>query len=169
MGSRASFVWRSLCNARELMSKGLLWRVGDGRSITILNSRWLPTPITHSVQSPQQILDNSVVGELIDYRQGVWKKDLSIGIFLPEEAQVIKNIPLSPCLPPDRLIWKETNDGKFTVRSAYHLGKQLLGVYGGQSSYVAKDTGLWKLLWSLNVPNQTKMFTWRACHDILPT
>jgi len=34
---------------------------------------------------------------------------------------VILNIPLSPCLPPDRLIWKDSKDGKLSVKIAYHL------------------------------------------------
>jgi len=110
-----------------------------------------------------------MMGELIDYRHGVWKREIISEIFVPKEAQVIENIPPSPCLPPDRLIWKETKDGQFSVRSAYHLGTQMLGVYGGHSSIEAKDTDLWKFLWSLNVPNQAKIFTSRACHDILPT
>jgi hypothetical protein len=170
VSSRASFVWRCLCNARELLSQGLVWRVGDGRAIPIWNTRWLPTPITYSIQSPQWILDqNSVVGELIDQKQGVWKSELIKEVFMPEEAHVIENIALSPCLPLNRLIWKKTKDGQFTVRNAYHLGKHMLGVYGGQSSNEVKDTGLWKFLWSLQVPNQVKIFTWRACHDILPT
>lgn len=78
------------------MSHGLLWRVGEGRSITIWNTRWLPTPITYSVQSPQRILgENSVVGDLIDQRHGIWKSALILEVFLPKKAQVIVNIPLS--------------------------------------------------------------------------
>jgi len=49
IGARASFVWRSICSARSLLSHGLLLRVGDGKSIKIWGDRWLPTPITHSV------------------------------------------------------------------------------------------------------------------------
>jgi hypothetical protein len=67
IGARVSFVWRSICNARELLSQGLLWRVGDGYSIKIWGDRWLPTPITHSVQSPTNLLgQNALVSELID-------------------------------------------------------------------------------------------------------
>jgi len=170
VGSRASFIWRSICNAKELLSHGLLWRVGNGLSINIWTDRWIPRPITYSVQSPQRKLgQQAVVGDLIDQRQGLWKSDLIHEVFMHEEAKIIEIIPLSPCLPPDRLIWKETKDGKFNVRSAYHLGKSLAANSGGQSSSVIKDNGMWKYLWMLRVPNQVKMFTWRACHEILPT
>jgi hypothetical protein len=81
-----------------------------------------------------------VVGELVDHMQGVWKRELIKEVFMPEEAHVIENIPLSPCLPLDRLIWKETKDGQFTVRNAYHLRKHMLGVYREQSSNEVKDT-----------------------------
>jgi hypothetical protein len=170
VGARASFIWRSICTAHELLTHGLLWRVGDGQSIKIWTDRWIPTPITFSVQLPQRILgQNAVVGDLIDQRLGGWKSDLLHEVFRPEEAKVIENIPLSPCLPPDRLIWKETKDGKFSVRSAYHLGKNLADLLGGQSSLVTKEKGKWKFLWALRVPNQVKIFTWRASHEILPT
>jgi hypothetical protein len=152
------------------LSHGLLWRVGNGQSINILTDRWIPRPITFSVQSPHRILgQQAVVGDLIDQRQGIWKSDLIHEVFMHEEAKIIENIPLSPYLPPDKLIWKETTDGKFTVWSAYHLGKSLTVCSGGQSSFAIKDQGMWKFLWTLWVPNQVKMFTWRACHEILPT
>jgi hypothetical protein len=28
---------------------------------------------------------------------------------------------------------------------------------------------IWKTLWALEVPNQVKIFLWRACNDVLPT
>ena len=46
-------------------------------------------------------------------------------IFLPHEAKAIKMIPLSVCSPPDKLVWAETTNGKFTVKSAYHLAVSL--------------------------------------------
>jgi hypothetical protein len=82
---------------------------------------------------------------------------------------MILNIPLSPCLPPDRLIWKDSKDGKFLIRSAYHLGLCLNDLYKRQCSRGLEEKLIWKFLWSLMVPNQVKTFTWRACHDILPT
>jgi hypothetical protein len=66
-GARVSFIWCSICNARELLSQGLLWRVGDGNSIKIWGDRWLPMPITHSVQSPANLFgQTALVSKLID-------------------------------------------------------------------------------------------------------
>ena len=31
------------------------------------------------------------------------------------------------------------------------------------------DRGIWRRLWSLNVPSKIRMFVWRACSNILPT
>lgn len=70
--------------------------------------------------------------------------DLISDIFTKEESNVILNIPLSPLLPKDRLIWTGTSNGVFTVRSAYHLGKELQDNLGGQSSARLKDNGAWK-------------------------
>jgi len=160
VGSRASFIWRSICTARELLSHGLLWRVGNGQSINVWTDRWIPRPITYSIQSPLRILgQQAVVEDLIDQRQGSWKSDLIHEVFMHEEAKILENIPLSPCLPLDRLIWKETKDGKFTVQSAYHIGKSLAVISGGQSSFAIKDQGMGKSLWTLRVPKQVKMFT----------
>jgi hypothetical protein len=70
--------------------------------------------------------------------------DLISNIFTEEESKVILNIPLSPLLPNDRLIWTGTSNGVFIVRSAYHLGKELQDNLGGQSSARLKDNGMWK-------------------------
>jgi hypothetical protein len=143
IGARVSFVWHSICNARELLSQGLLWRVGDGYSIKIWGDRWLPTPITHSVQSHTNLLgQNALVSELIDQDQGCWKRDLLNEVFLSEEVRVIANVPLSPCLPQDRQIWKATKNGIFTVRSASHLGKDIIAITNGQCSESNLERGV---------------------------
>lgn len=126
MGNRPSFIWRSIFGARELLKEGLIWRVGDGRSIRIWGDRWLPTRVTHAVQTPiNSMEDTSMVEKLIDKEQSGWNSTLVRHIFSPDEAKVILNIPLSPFYPPDRIIWKSTKDGVFSVRSAYHLGVEI--------------------------------------------
>jgi hypothetical protein len=86
-----------------------------------------------------QILpDNAKVANLIDSNMKDWNVDLIKAVFVEEEAKVIINIRLSPCLPNDRLIWMGAKHGGFSVRSASHLGKELQEREGGQCSNVEK-------------------------------
>jgi len=170
LGSRPSFAWRSIANARPLLRKGLVWRVGNGKDIKVWGEQWLPTPTTYSVQSYPRIIDeNAHVADLINVETQCWKADLIRSVFEEEEAKVIINIPLSPMLPSDRLIWRGTDNGIFTVRSAYHLGKELQDQEGGQCSKRQKGQEVWKSIWSMEVPNSVKLFMWKACNDLLPT
>jgi hypothetical protein len=170
LGSRPSYAWRSIFSTRDLLKQGLVWRVGNGESINIWGDRWLPTPITYTVQSPHVLsLQENRVQTLIDRDSKCWNVPLLQATFNLEEARVIASIPLSPHLPPDRLIWLGTKNENFSVKSAYHLGLEIIERDRGQTSQVEKGTNVWCSLWNLQVPNPIKMFLWRACNDILPT
>jgi hypothetical protein len=106
---------------------------------------------------------------LIDQDLKQWDRSLISIIFLPEEAATIMNIPLSPFQPRDRLIWRCTANGGFTVKNAYHLGIEMKNLEKAGSSKTVKTGDTWKKCWSLNVPNAVKMFLWKACHDLLST
>jgi len=47
------------------------------------------------------------------------------GIFQEEEARVICQIPLSPVQVKDSLLWRGALNREFSVRSAYHMEKDL--------------------------------------------
>ena len=78
-------------------------------------------------------------------------------------------MPLCPSLPPDKLVWRGTTDGIFSVRSAYHMGMENTFRGRGSASSVSLENRIWKVIWNLEVPNSVKMFMWRACNDLLPT
>jgi hypothetical protein len=144
--------------------------VGEGKSIKVWGDCWLPTPISYSIQSPcTNLCENTLVAELIDQESGRWKGTLIEASFIKEEAEVILNIPLSPCLPKDRLIWKGTKNGVFTVRSAYHMEVERQSMENGDCSSPGEDEVIWKECWNLNIPNAAKTFLWRAGHNLLPT
>ena len=54
----ASYAWKSILKGREVILKGALWRVGDGKKIKIWGDNWLPTrnqpKITSSVLYGQE-------------------------------------------------------------------------------------------------------------------
>jgi ribonuclease HI/exonuclease III len=170
VGSRPSYAWRSILAGRELLQEGLFWRVGNGRNVRIWRDKWLPRASTYRIQSPRcGFEENTTVEALIDRNTGSWDKILVGELFLEPEATIICNIPLSRYGHNDKLIWRATTSGVFSVRSAYHLEISRKEQLQGEGSNPAKDEVIWKVIWHLNIPNSARVFIWRACKNILPT
>jgi hypothetical protein len=68
---------------------------------------------------------NAIVSYLIDKERGYWNSLIISENFMKEEVEAILNIPLSPILPQDRIIWIGSKSGMFTVKSVYHIGSVL--------------------------------------------
>lgn len=111
----------------------------------------------------------TVVAELIDHTNSKWIEEKVRECFEEEDAEAILTIPLSERRPPDKLIWRVTKNGKFTVRSAYHLAISKFSKRGTDIPSTSTDNKIWKTLRSINVPPSTRHFLWRACTNALPT
>ncbi|XP_042958049.1 uncharacterized protein LOC122293560 [Carya illinoinensis] len=165
-----SFVWKSITTPRPLLAGGLHWKIGNGNSVRIWSDCWLPTPTSFKVQSPPKTLNiDATVNLLIDQDTLSWNLPLIQSIFFPKEAAIISKLHVSPCNNNDRLSWRCTTNGMFSVKSAYHLQVSINDSKSRQGSRLSNHGVLWKLLWKLKVPNKVKMFLWRAAKDILPT
>ena len=136
----------------------------------IWGDHWLPKPPSFSVHSLRLHLpENALVRELIDRDTKRWNISLIEQHFSKEEVETILNIPLSPLLLIDRLIWRCTKNGEFSMRSAYHLGLDIRMEANPSSSTKTDDNEVWKVCWNSNVPFAVKTFIWRACHNLLLT
>ena len=49
--TNCSYAWRSILQAREVILKGAIWRVGDGVSVNIWEHKWLPNTASSKVLS----------------------------------------------------------------------------------------------------------------------
>ena len=56
LGANPSFVWRSILAAQNILSQGMGCRVGDGKSISIVNDPWLP-----SSDSPYVVTESEAI------------------------------------------------------------------------------------------------------------
>ncbi|KAA3469396.1 reverse transcriptase [Gossypium australe] len=117
VGSYPSFTWRSICVARELIADGLLWRIGNGRSVNIWNDPWVPGP-GRSWLSVQNISTHwSTVNQLIDEHSFTWKEDIIYKLVDCDQAKRILSIPLARSDAEDVLVWHHDNTGVYTVKS----------------------------------------------------
>jgi hypothetical protein len=96
LGKKPSFAWRSIHGSRNLLKEGLIWRVGNGKTICIWKDKWLNTPITHRVQLPPKFLpNNATVSNLINTDTKWWKLEWLEMIFSKEDMVAIQSIPIS--------------------------------------------------------------------------
>ena len=87
------------------------------------------------------------------------------------DANAILQIPFSRRVVQDVLVWSFAKKGRYTVQSGYFVAKQLRKdeLSDGESSEQRIVGSLWSRLWKASIPNKIKIFSWRACLDILPT
>ncbi|KAL0010764.1 hypothetical protein SO802_005872 [Lithocarpus litseifolius] len=168
IGNNPSYTWRSLIFAQSLVNEGLRWRVGNGANIKVWQDKWLPWGSTYRVTSPRLFLSlDTRVADLIDPHTTRWKNEVLDGLFLSYEADLTKSIPLSATLLADKVVWAVTNNGKFTVRSAYKLVVSMFKSKGHGTTF---DGTLlrrfWKKVWSLPIPHKA---AWAASKlNLLP-
>jgi hypothetical protein len=170
LGSCPSYAWRSIWEAIPLLKEGLMWRVGDGSTIKIRDDKWIPFPKPYPLQAQVQNLNPEArVCELIDFESKWWNVPLLEQIFPADMVELISNIPISPRLMKDRLVWAGNKNGHFSVCSAYFLDLEREKRNLGSSSRSSYTKDCWKLLWNLKIPRSVQLFLWRVCNDILPT
>nr|XP_023894649.1 uncharacterized protein LOC112006599 [Quercus suber] len=157
--------------ALPILQSSHCWKVGNGASINALKDKWLPNFPTNKVLNPiQENWGELMVCELINLELNIWRyKDIRT-IFHRDKADAICQIPLTQIYVADTIFWLHNPRGVFTVKSAYHVVRRLLidaTRVGSSRGYVVKK--VWATILKLQIPNKIKVFTWRACHEILPT
>uniref|UniRef100_A0A803PUH8 Reverse transcriptase zinc-binding domain-containing protein n=1 Tax=Cannabis sativa TaxID=3483 RepID=A0A803PUH8_CANSA len=165
VGHNSSFTWRSLLWGRQLLKKGLVWKIGVGTNVPLSASNWipgLPSPtILHPIDPSQ-----AFVSFFINH-DTTWNVPKLNHFFPSYQVDSILRIPLDPTMA-DSLIWGFHPSGLITVKSSYHLASSLASIDAPSSTNPNPFQQWWKKLWSLSVPPKIKHFTWKAFNHILP-
>ena len=90
-------------------------------------------------------------------------------LFLPDEAAIIKAIPLSLFDQAGLPFWPYSCDGVFSVKSGYHRLMELEDTELNGAANIGTTSPVWKAIWRMNVPNCVKSLVWRAGRNALPT
>ncbi|XP_030973764.1 uncharacterized protein LOC115993913 [Quercus lobata] len=167
--TNGSYACKSILSARDVVRKGMVWRIGDGKMVSIKEDKWLPDKVYRTVSSPIPFIPPDEVSMLIDTETGAWKEEEVRHMFLPHEAKNISSIPQSTRLPQDSIIWSKNPSGVFSTQSAYQLLASDASASSPGSSNPNPQRLLWRGVWTLRTPNRVKHFIWRACNNSLPT
>ena len=82
-----SYAWKRILSARDVIRRGMVWRVGMGERVRIQEDRWLPDKTNGSViSSLSQVAAKTKVSSLIDQDQFRWNEEVVRNLFLPHEA-----------------------------------------------------------------------------------
>lgn len=101
-----------------------------------------------------------------------WNVELITRLFNQQDVAAILQIPLSMLGVKDKLIWMYSNNGLYSVSSAYSLlarQKSQPAIQPESSCHRAQEQQMWKRIWALPIKGKVKHFLWRACHKFLPT
>lgn len=103
---------------RDLLHIGLWWRIGDGDSVDVYGSNWLPRDFSFQVQSgPSLPLDSKL--SCLFTETGDWDVSKLQMHFTFDEARLISSLPRGLAVMEDHQIWHFEKSGLFTVKSGY--------------------------------------------------
>ncbi|XP_042983190.1 uncharacterized protein LOC122312604 [Carya illinoinensis] len=152
LGSRPSFAWRGVCAGLEILREGLVWRVGNGHKINIWKDWWITSFPSKKVTSTRPV-----------------GCECEQDLLSAQEYEAVRTIPLSVGGMEDRMVWHFTTNGQYSVKSGYHVYRQMKADLQGESYRRTQVKYVWKSIWKLKTTPSVKQFVWRACNGALPT
>ncbi|XP_060967984.1 uncharacterized protein LOC133035777 [Cannabis sativa] len=162
-GFNPSYSWRSLLWGRDLMKRGLIWKVGDDSNIHAIQDHWIPGLRYKFYASPPP--PNSTLSYFLS-PSGAWNLDRLNQHFDSSTVTHILNVPISGTCGSDNLIWGQESSGILSVKSAYHLALTNRSIASGSSFHNTKR--FWTTVWSSNVPPIVKHLIWRVLSHSIP-
>ena len=168
--TKGSYAWQSILKARNVISMGMQWRLGDGKRIDIYNDNWLPRKGFAKIVSPHvPILQGALVAALINSNTRIWDRNLLHQHFLSFEANSIKAIPLCWTNQNNCLMWPTCKNGEYSVKTGCQILCKVENISAASSSDTSNQEQFWKRIWKLCIPNKIKIFLWRVCSNALPS
>lgn len=116
-----SYTWRSILKGVHLLKEGIIWRIGDGKSVNIWDDPWIPRNNTRRVLTPRRGSILQKVADLVNHVTTNWDVQLVQDSFCEEDAKYILSMPLFDDME-DFPAWHPDPKGLFSAKSAYALG-----------------------------------------------
>jgi hypothetical protein len=170
--SDASPTWKGIAHGLELVKKGIIWRVRDGRKIQILRDPWIRRPASFKVCLKKERARLWWVSQPMKPNQREWDVDvIKSCLCLVDAAEVLK-LRLSDRGDEDCIAWHYERSSLFSVKSAYKLARmadQEELVQAGSSSRTDGSRGMFNEIWATPVPPKVRVFASKLSQEGLAT
>ncbi|KAM6596656.1 uncharacterized protein LOC133034319 [Cannabis sativa] len=157
--------WRGILEARRIIVERAKTIIHNGEDIDIWFQPWIPwlnytefRDIMEGIRFKAPALRS--VADLLYRQTRTWNVGFLKFLFGEELGIKISSIQINHQGSSDMVIWKGSNSGSFSVKSAYVSSQEVR--FGG------KDL-LWKDIWHSGIHPRQSMILWRAIADALPT
>ncbi|XP_071721889.1 uncharacterized protein [Rutidosis leptorrhynchoides] len=140
LANNPSALWRGLIEARNILIRGGLWRIGDGLEANMFFDKWL-----------------SLIPD-----------DLLHDHFSESQVAAIQAIPLVSGSHRDQWIWDHNVSGVYIVKSDYYVAKQFLN-HSSSTLINAPSFDHWNTIWQLELMPKLKLFAWKLGQGIVST
>ena len=122
----SSLAWRSIIQTQPLIRRGVHWALGNGEHIRVWKDSWLLGEPSSTPRGPGESTFPSLkVQNLFIPTTTSWNLPLLSSLFHHEDVQRIMRLRPSITGSEDRLYWRYNKTGSYTVKSGYHLQKQI--------------------------------------------
>ena len=117
-----SYSWKSILKDRDVIARGACWWIGDGKLVKIWKHLWLlvkhPTMLSSLVV---ESLQEATIDLLIDPSMRQQNTDMIDDIFVQQEAEAIKKIPLAYHTTTNSLFRHLAQDGNYSCKFGYRF------------------------------------------------
>jgi hypothetical protein len=167
----SSSTWNAIAYGRELLKKGVIWRVGNGANIRVWRDPWIPRDAMHTPKTPQGRCRFRWVADFLQ-PDGSWNLARLQQYFIQEDVDEICKLKPSSRNEMDFIAWHPEKRGVFTVKSAYQLALKGSEQFQNQGAISARPDGQrpgWKVIWGCSVPPKVKILAWKICRNAIST
>lgn len=116
-GQVSSFLWSGIWTAKEELTRGFRWVLGNGESIVATRDPWLRNK-EHFMVSKSQFYEGreKKVSDLMMLGMKQWDESLIIHQFLQDDAEAILALHIPQNAKPDRLVWANASNEIYTAK-----------------------------------------------------
>ena len=151
------YAWKSIHRRQDIIQQGALWRIGSGKKINIWQQCWLPRKHpTHQPTFPLESFENHTVDSLIDLSIKKWNEEMVDRLFMEEDAELIKKIPLSRHVIEDTLYLPYSTSRNYSCKSGYRFLKEEEELQLNPQTPLIYHKRVWKEVWQMQAPRKIK-------------